>query len=49
MSEGRERIAALFREALEAENRNDFETAKRKLDEILHESLHVEPELYFEA
>ncbi|AIU69015.1 hypothetical protein TEU_00925 [Thermococcus eurythermalis] len=49
MSEGRERIAALFREALEAENRNDFETAKRKLDEILHETIEAEPELYFEA
>lgn len=49
MSEGRERIAMLFREALEAENRNDFETAKRKLDEILHETIEAEPELYFEA
>ncbi len=45
----RERIVKLFREAIEAENRNDFETAKRKLDEILHESLDVEPEFYFEA
>ena len=45
----RERIVKLFREAIEAENRKDFETAKRKLDEILHESLDVEPEFYFEA
>ncbi|ASJ00718.1 hypothetical protein [Thermococcus gorgonarius] len=45
----RERIAKLFREAIEAENRNDLETAKKKLDEILHESMEEEPELYFEA
>ena len=45
----RERIVRLFREALEAENRKDLETAKRKLDEILHESLNTEPEFYFEA
>jgi len=44
-----ERIRLLFREAIEAENRNDLETAKRKLDEILHESMDVEPALYFEA
>jgi len=45
----RERILRLFREAIEAENRNDLETAKRKLDEILHESFNAEPEFYFEA
>ncbi len=45
----REKIVKLFREAIEAENRKDLETAKRKLDEILHESMDVEPELYFEA
>ncbi len=45
----REKIVKLFREAIEAENRNDLEAAKRKLDEILHESLDVEPEFYFEA
>ncbi|EEB74403.1 hypothetical protein [Thermococcus sp. AM4] len=45
----RERILKLFREAIEAENRKDLETAKKKLDEILHESLDVEPEFYFEA
>ncbi|WP_297508018.1 hypothetical protein [Thermococcus sp.] len=45
----REKIVKLFREAIEAENRNDLETAKRKLDEILHESIDVEPEFYFEA
>ncbi|WP_099209207.1 tetratricopeptide repeat protein [Thermococcus henrietii] len=45
----RERIVKLFREAIEAENRKDLETAKKKLDEILHESLDVEPEFYFEA
>ncbi len=45
----RERIVRLFREAIEAENRNDLETAKRKLDEILHESFKAEPEFYFEA
>ncbi|WP_297514540.1 hypothetical protein [Thermococcus sp.] len=45
----RERIVKLFREAIEAENRKDLKTAKRKLDEILHESLDVEPEFYFEA
>lgn len=45
----RERIIRLFREAIEAENENDLETAKRKLDEILHESMEHEPELYFEA
>lgn len=45
----RERIVKLFREAIEAENRGDLETAKKKLDEILHESLGIEPEFYFEA
>ncbi|ASJ02976.1 hypothetical protein A3L09_06750 [Thermococcus profundus] len=45
----RERIVRLFREAIEAENANDLETAKRKLDEILHESIDEEPEFYFEA
>ncbi|WP_456366308.1 hypothetical protein [Thermococcus sp.] len=45
----RERIVRLFREAIEAENGNDLETAKRKLDEILHESVEAEPEFYFEA
>jgi tetratricopeptide (TPR) repeat protein len=45
----KDRIARLFREAIEAENRNDLETAKKKLDEILHESMEEEPELYFEA
>ncbi|WP_457741551.1 hypothetical protein [Thermococcus sp.] len=45
----RERILRLFREAIEAENRKDLETAKKKLDEILHESLNTEPEFYFEA
>ncbi|HDZ35385.1 MAG TPA: hypothetical protein ENH81_00530 [Thermococcus sp.] len=45
----RERIMELFREAVEAENARDLETAKRKLDEILHESLETEPELYFET
>ncbi|WP_297500660.1 hypothetical protein [Thermococcus sp.] len=45
----REKIVRLFREAIEAENRKDLETAKRKLDEILHESIDVEPEFYFEA
>ncbi|AMQ18416.1 hypothetical protein [Thermococcus peptonophilus] len=45
----KERIARLFREAIEAENQKDLETAKKKLDEILHESMEEEPELYFEA
>lgn len=45
----KERIAKLFREAIEAENRKDLEKAKEKLDEILHESMEEEPELYFEA
>lgn len=45
----RERIVKLFREAIEAKNRRDLETAKKKLDEILHESIDVEPEFYFEA
>ncbi len=45
----KERIAKLFREAIEAENKRDLDTAKKKLDEILHESIDTEPELYFEA
>ena len=45
----RERIIRLFREAIEAENSRDLETAKRKLDEILHETINAEPEFYFEA
>lgn len=45
----REKILKLFREALEAENRRELEEAKKKLDEVLHESMEQEPELYFEA
>ncbi|MDI3475414.1 MAG: hypothetical protein PWQ79_1479 [Thermococcaceae archaeon] len=45
----RERILKLFREALEAENRRDLDEAKKKLDEVLHESMEYEPDLYFEA
>jgi tetratricopeptide (TPR) repeat protein len=40
---------SLFREALEAENARDLETAKRKLDEIMELTREREPELYFEA
>ncbi|ASJ05249.1 hypothetical protein [Thermococcus barossii] len=45
----RERIMRLFREALEAENARDLETAKRKLDEIMELAREEEPEFYFEA
>ena len=45
----RERIMRLFREAIEAENARDLETAKRKLDEIMELAREGEPEFYFEA
>ncbi|NJE11445.1 tol-pal system YbgF family protein [Thermococcus sp. MAR1] len=45
----RERIMRLFREAIEAENARDLETAKRKLDEIMELAREEEPEFYFEA
>ncbi|ASJ07765.1 hypothetical protein A3L11_00375 [Thermococcus siculi] len=45
----RERALELFREALEAENRRDLKTAKRKLDDIMDLTRGKEPELYFEA
>ncbi|WP_148883342.1 hypothetical protein [Thermococcus aciditolerans] len=45
----RERIMRLFREAIEAENARDLETAKRKLDEIMELARDEEPEFYFEA
>jgi len=45
----RERALELFREALEAENRRDLETTKRKLDDIMELTRKDEPELYFEA
>ncbi|NJE02145.1 hypothetical protein [Thermococcus sp. JdF3] len=45
----REKIMRLFREALEAENARDLETAKRKLDEIMELARDEEPEFYFEA
>ncbi|QDA32550.1 hypothetical protein FH039_11215 [Thermococcus indicus] len=45
----RERIMGLFREAIEAENARDLETAKRKLDEIMELAREEEPEFYFEA
>ncbi|AFL95535.1 hypothetical protein CL1_1336 [Thermococcus cleftensis] len=45
----RERIVRLFREAIEAENRRDLETAKKKLDEIMDLAREEEPEFYFEA
>jgi len=47
--EKREEILKLFREALNAENARDLETAKRKLDDILGLSKDFEPEFYFEA
>ncbi|KUH32245.1 hypothetical protein APY94_10585 [Thermococcus celericrescens] len=45
----REKIMRLFREAIEAENARDLETAKRKLDEIMELARDEEPEFYFEA
>ena len=45
----REEIARLFREAIEAENRRDLDSAKRKLDKIMELAREEEPELYFEA
>ena len=47
--EKRRKIAELFREALKAENKREFETAKKKLDEILELSKDELPEIYFEA
>ncbi|NJE05276.1 hypothetical protein E3E36_03780 [Thermococcus sp. M36] len=44
-----ERIAALFREAVEAENARDLERAKKKLDEIMGMTKNERPEVYFEA
>ncbi|NJD98378.1 hypothetical protein E3E26_00980 [Thermococcus sp. LS1] len=45
----REKIVKLFREAIEAENAKDLETAKRKLDKIMELAREEEPEFYFEA
>ncbi|AHF80417.1 hypothetical protein [Thermococcus paralvinellae] len=47
--EKRRKIAELFREALEAENRGELEIAKKKLDEIMELSRDEFPEIYFEA
>ena len=44
-----ERIVRLFREAIEAENTNDFERAKKKFDKILELSVQEKPDIYFEA
>ncbi len=49
MWEKRRKIAELFREALEAENKGEFETAKKKLDKVLELSKDYFPEIYFEA
>ncbi len=45
----REKIARLFREAIEAENKRDLDSAKKKLDKIMELAREREPELYFEA
>ncbi|NPA48078.1 MAG: hypothetical protein GXO14_05490 [Thermococci archaeon] len=47
--ERRERILKLLREAIEAENMRDTETAKKRLSEVLELSEVYEPEFYFEA
>ncbi|GEM_PF-941742 len=47
--EKRREIAVLFREALEAINKRDFEKAKKKLDKIMELSKDELPEIYFEA
>lgn len=47
--EKKRKIAELFREALEAENRNEYGIAKKKLDEIMELSKDEFPEIYFEA
>jgi len=44
-----EKALELFREAIEAENRRDLETAKRKLDDMMELTRKGKPELYFEA
>jgi len=44
-----EEILRLFREATEAENLRDLETAKKKLDRIMELSRGKDPEAYFTA
>ncbi len=44
-----EEIVRLFREAMNAENANDLERAKEKLDRILELSMTGKPEVYFKA